>query len=254
MSDGRKHTSNLNLYEHIEYEQPDDLSADSVADILERLHLPEPRGNEYYITNDYGYLMFMTFQGCAIRITNNSRCPPLEHSRILKPLVRFDLGEHRIDLNPGLKLTQSISSVVRMISALAKDDIDFSDPAPRNCGIIPAECTGFRFNYTVVCDDGAVDKMPDRKFGLLKKIHSMIAVNDNNNDVQVRAYQSLRDAFHTAIRSEKPEDMMAAWKLCRAEQLKGRLCADWVKPPENAPKIIKSIAAKYAQRLRHLPT
>ncbi len=224
-----------------------------VSEVFKKLRLPEPKGGEYFITNDDGYLLFLTPQGCTVRISDNKICPPVEHHRILKPLVRFDLDTHRVDVNPGLKLMNSVASSIRMVSIFSRTGIFLDDPAPRNCGRIPAICTGSFFNYTVVCDDGAFQTTAPKCEAFTKIIHRLIAANDNkDNDIQDRAYKSLRQAFAHALASEAPEDMKAAWELCAQKKTQGHLRSDWENPPENAPEEIKFIARRYAPRLASL--
>jgi len=243
----------LDMFKHIESQRKDGLSADSVAGVFQQLDLPEPRGKEYRITSDFGYLILMTPLGCTVRITSNERCPPIKHHRILKPLVRFDLGTHRVDINPGLKLTKSLASAMRMSSALFKDKIMFEDSSARNCAIIPAKCTGSLFNYTVVCDDGAY-KATSWECGLVSKIiHRLVAANDNkNNNIQERAYKHLREAFARALETGERDDIRAAWGLCHQKKNEGYLRSDWENPPDKTPISIKHISQRYAPRLQHL--
>ncbi len=224
-----------------------------VSAVLKKLCLPEPQGGEYYITNDDGYLIFLTPQGCTLRISDNRVCPPVEHHRLLKPLVRFDLDTHRVDVNPGLKLMNSVASSIRMVSIFARSGLLLDDPAPRNCGIIPAKCTGSLFSYTVVCDDGAFQIMSQKCAPSVSALFRLIAANDNkNNDIQERAYKPLRQAFAKALASETPEDMKAAWKLCAQKKAAGHLRSDWENPPEESLDAIKYTARRYAPRLADL--
>lgn len=228
-------------------------AAARVSAIFQKLCLPPPQGGEYFITNDDGYLLFLTPQGCTVRITDNRVCPPVEHHRILKPLVRFDLYTHRVDVNPGLKLMNSVASSIRMISIFTRDGLLFDDAAPRNCASIPGRCTGSLFNYTVVCDDGAYQNITPH-FGRIEGLlHRLIAANDNkDSSPQEHAYESLRQTFAKAVESEKKEDMKAAWQLCREKKAAGHLRSDWENPPRSAPDNIKFIARRYAKRLANL--
>ncbi len=224
-----------------------------VSDIFNKLRLPEPQGGEYYVTNDDGYLMFLTPQGCTVRISDNRVCPPVDHHRLLKPLVRFDLDTHRVDVNPGLKLTSSVASSIRMVSIFAGSGLFLDDPAPRNCGRIPAKCTGSFFNYTVVCDDGAFQTTPQKYERLGRIACRLIAANDNkDNNIQERAYKPLRQAFAKALTTNAPEDMKAAWQLCEEKRALGHLRSDWENPIDESLHATKYTANRYAPRLADL--
>lgn len=244
-------TPRKRLYASIK-DQNDGLDVGAVAQIFNQLLLPEPRAYEYRSTSDWGFLVFLNDQACTLRITSNLRCPPLEHHRILKPLLRIDLGQHRLDINPGIKLGNSILSVMRMSSILLNDNIHFWDNEPRNCGSIPGECTDSFFDYTVICDEGACESTAQHPYGLDKLINNLVIANDNDPTLQDRAYGDLRHAFREAIEARSDSQMRKAWQLCSEKKDRGHLRADWTNPPKGHPEEIQKLAKNYSDRLTHL--
>lgn len=233
--------------------QRDGLDVKSVAAIFDLLMLPQPRRFEYRSTSDFGFLVFLNDQACTVRITSNLRCPPLDHPRILKPLYRFDLGRHRLDINPGIKLGNATLPVKWVAAILENDKIDFWDQDPRNCGAIPKECTNSLFDYTVVCDEGACRADSELAPGMRTLFNRLVTVaNDNALTRQDRAYGALRRAFQEAIGTRSEAKMRAAWALCSEKKKIGHLRADWINPPEAHPHNSRDYAENYAGRLAHL--
>lgn len=218
------------------------------------LLLPEPGTNDYLDTFDGGYIIFMNDHGCTVRLTNKNQCRAHKHHRLLEPLARIELpAGFRLDINPGLKLNCSIFSAMRMAAIFNGSPLKFSDPHFGNLGAIPGKCINSFFDYSMVIDPGAVDKRRASTGRFASLVAKLIAANDNNEEIQEKAYSNLRHAFSDAVESGSVRKMRQAWLLCHKARQEGYLLSDWVNNKIGfVHPAVAEQAQNYSARLDHL--
>jgi len=242
---------------------------------FDQLMLPVPDEGEYIHTNDEGYLTFIDFAGCAVRVTEKKihTCSfPARSDHILQPLVRFNAGNYVVDVLPGVNLpaydmgdwdmtvwSERMEGQITPLMVL--QDYRLYDTNPYNFGVLPIKTAAFPDGYPVLIDP---DTVTDRAYHLkpLKQFFARLGIKEGfqptrQTPLQARLFGDLHHAFAQACQAKNPLTasslMQAAWKQCHRAQQEGRLIANWHRPLTGYAdeKIIKAadVATAYSARI-----
>lgn len=217
-----------------------------------RLAMPVPLKSEITPTSDMGFILFLTEPAVLIRISNPEYCPPFIHDRILQPFGSISVDKLRADFFPGVVTPVKQHSVEKVFRELRKDNVNFADQQPFNCGYIP-----MLDDHGVVIDMGAVRQSRIYDSGLIKpalnKARMIITRQTPQAPLQEKYYHSLRQAFKAAWPDTSGEPdctkLAAMWQECIVMKNQGKLVAGWLPYVQDGYNF-KNIngSTRYAQR------
>lgn len=220
-------------------------SAKAASGLLRGLGIVTPRDGEYTTSWDKGFLIFLNYHACVIRLTAYDQLPLVEDRAVLQPLFRRNCGALRFDINPGLRGPVTAKDAMALADTLHGRDIRLWDQKTENCGYLPL-LRGQDRQVAVVIDPCAVQNLSDSVGAMRGIIQAKTkAVNlvqafrdtahtplpDPDEDLQAKIFAPLKRAFDAAWPEPGYLDtarMTAAWDLCRYHHARGTLCAGWL--------------------------
>lgn len=203
------------------------LEAEAVYRFFKDMGLPEPRGEEFYKTNDGGAIVFLDTYGVAIRFTDNHDFPHHDHPHVLKPLFSKTLGDVRIDINPGIETSVDEKEAARLKTEFFNElGLEIIDGHQYNFGYLPQ----LAHKYPIILDEIGI--MPITKAAQSIKAYLPDPNMDAHNyDPQSEEYAELRALAEKAWPegTDKPRSQMMGqfWDACSHQKASGALCTSW---------------------------
>jgi hypothetical protein len=220
-------------------------SAKATEGILRGLGITTPRDGEYTTSWDSGFIVFLNYHACVIRLTAYEKLPYVDDPAMLQPLFRRNAGALRFDINPGLRSSVTPKDAMALADQMLERNIRLWDQKVENCGYLPP-LRGQDRPIPVVLDPCAVQKLSDAAGAMRNVIQAKTkTVNliqafrdttdtplpDMDETLQTKLFAPLKRAFDAAWPEPGYLDtglMMEAWKLCRHHHARGTLCAGWL--------------------------
>jgi hypothetical protein len=220
-------------------------SAQATAGILRNLGVATPRDGEFTTSWDKGFIVFLNYHACVIRLTAYEQLPYVDDPSVLKPLLTRNAGALRFDLNPGLRASVTPCDTMALAEQMQDRNVRLWDQKAENCGYLPP-LRGQGRPVPVVLDPCAVQKISESagtvrsiiqaKTKMVNLIQSFRATSaaplpDADETLQDKLFAPLKRAFDAAWPEPGFLDtslMMDAWKLCRHHHARGTLCAGWL--------------------------
>lgn len=220
-------------------------SAKATEGILRNLGVTTPRDGEYTTSWDKGFIVFLNYHACVIRLTAYEQLPYVDDPSVLKPLLTRNAGSLRFDLNPGLRGSVTPRDAMALADQMQDRNVRLWDQKVENCGYLPL-LRGQERPIPVVLDPCAVQKISESAGAVRNIIQAKTkAINliqafrdktdtplpDADEKLQDKLFAPLRRAFEAAWPEPGFLDtsmMMEAWKLCRHHHARGTLCAGWL--------------------------
>lgn len=192
----------------------------AVEDFFHALRLPVPAKNEFTLTTDKGFIVFLNPYGLAIRMTSHD-IAPAAHPLVLQPLLRTTAGQYRIDITPGIECPIKYNDAYELAECLY-----FDHGGNYNGGYLPGT------TIPVVIDPESIEILSGsaKKTAELLRRHNYL---DKAQNPQDKLYRPLKKLFNEAWPGckGKPdhEKLQTAWDKCRQMKDEGKLVASWLK-------------------------
>lgn len=189
-----------------------------ISAFFDAIRMPLPDFDEYTLSSDGGFLIFLDDVGCVMRGSSEKKCQKIENPMILRPLLSRPItDDFRIDVFPAIRSPALDEEVALIKETLFQDAIIFRDTQIYNVGYLPVQTKDFPHGFPVIIDMGAFRHMAKATREARKHLPPS-PVKMFQNDLQEVAFGDLRRAFENAWPQDQgrpDQDKLAqAWQLC----------------------------------------
>jgi hypothetical protein len=178
---------------------------------FERLGIPLPGDKSFHRTSDQGAILFLHRFGVVIRLSSitfsehNQRLKSsgiaqqiIDHPCVLQPILSFSIGELRVEVLPGLRMSFNQQDCGQIITALARSNLMFFDDRIDNIGYMGRATPQLPRGIPIVLDRNAVCRKPG------------VTVKQFNNPVPTETYLLLATEAQHEIKT-RLETHISAW-------------------------------------------
>jgi hypothetical protein len=213
---------------------------------FERLGIPLPGDKSFYRTSDEGAILFLHRFGVVIRLSSITFSEHnqllktwghpqevIDHPCVLQPILGFSIGELRVEVLPGVRLSSNQSPWVQIKGTLAASLLNFFDTRICNVGYIGRATQDFPLGIPIVLDRNAVlrdQEVAGKPFPALVPMHTHIQLAtyaQNEIKTRLETYTSAWVKEQHDLRA-KPTAARALWNACAQLKEEEILNAGWM--------------------------